>query len=123
MEEIQVKRTRQDIWIPQNIFETLEQFALDLEAGTISATIEADVALAMDHLAGFRAQNGARQNAIDSRRVLNDVIVYQGQKMLSSIEDLDYAEAVSRLNLQLTELEASQQSFLRIQNLSLFNFL
>lgn len=107
----------------QNMFETLEQFALDLESGTPSATIQADVTLAMEHLAAFRAQTGARQNAIDTHRVLNDDIVYQGEKMLSSIEDLDYAEAVSRLNLQLTGLEASQQSFTRIQNLSLFNFL
>lgn len=107
----------------QNVFETLEQFALDLEAGTVSPTIETDLALAMEHLAGFRAQAGARLNAIDTHRLLNDDIVFQGQKMLSSIEDLDYAEAVSRLNLQLTGLEASQQSFTRIQNLSLFNFL
>jgi len=47
----------------------------------------------------------------------------KGQKALSSIEDLDFAEAVSRLNLQLTGLQAAQQSFARIQNLSLFNFL
>jgi len=36
---------------------------------------------------------------------------------------LDFAEAVSRLNLELTGLEASQKAFTRVQDISLFNFL
>ena len=39
------------------------------------------------------------------------------------IEGLDYAEAVSRLSLQMTALQAAQQTFTRVQGLSLFNFL
>lgn len=107
----------------QNIFETLEQFALSLEAGLPSATITTDLDLAMEHLSGFRTQTGARQNSIESHQALNEDIIFQGQKTLSSIEDLDFAEAVSRLNLQLATLQAAQQSFAKIQNLSLFNYL
>ncbi|HEC20394.1 MAG TPA: flagellar hook-associated protein 3 [Gammaproteobacteria bacterium] len=107
----------------QNIFETMEQFAIALETNASTATVPDDLKLAMDHLVAFRAQTGARLNAIDNHRALNEDIILQGQKTLSSIEDLDYAEAVSRLNLQLTGLQAAQQSFTRIQNLSLFNFL
>jgi flagellar hook-associated protein 3 FlgL len=36
---------------------------------------------------------------------------------------LDYAEAISRFNIQDIALQAAQQSFTRVQNLSLFNFL
>ncbi|MDT8383120.1 MAG: flagellar hook-associated protein FlgL [Gammaproteobacteria bacterium] len=107
----------------ENVFETLEQFALDLEAGTPNTNIVADLDLALEHLSSFRTQTGGRQNSIDSHRVLNEDIIFQGQKTLSSIEDLDFAEAVSRLNLQLATLQAAQQSFARIQNLSLFNYL
>lgn len=107
----------------RNLFETVEQFALDLESNTLNTTIIDDMSLAMEHMSSFRAQTGARQNAIDGHRVLNDDIVFQGEKTLSQIQDLDYAEAASRLNLQLTGLQAAQQSFARIQNLSLFNFL
>lgn len=107
----------------QNIFETLEQFALDLEAGVPNTTIADDLSLAMEHLSGFRTQTGGRQNSILSHEVLNEDIIFQGQKTLSSIEDLDFAEAVSRLNLQLATLQAAQQSFAKIQNLSLFNYL
>jgi len=107
----------------QNIFETLEQFALALEGNTSTVNVPADLSLAMENLGIFRTQTGARLNAVDSYRALNDEILLQGQKALSAVEDLDYAEAISRLNLQLTGLQASQQSFTRIQNLSLFNFL
>lgn len=107
----------------ESIFETVEQLAIALESNTTTATVPADLSLAMDNLAGFRAQAGARLNAIDSHRAFNEEIVLQAQKSLSSVEDLDFAEAISRLNLQLNGLQASQQSFARIQNLSLFNFL
>jgi flagellar hook-associated protein 3 FlgL len=45
------------------------------------------------------------------------------QKALSEIKDLDYAEAISRLSLQMTGLQAAQQSFAKVQGLSLFNYL
>lgn len=107
----------------RNVFDTIEQFALDLEANTVTAPIIDDMSLAMRHIGSFRSKTGARLNAIDAHRALNDDIVFQGEKTLSQIQDLDYAEAASRLNLQLTGLQAAQQSFARIQNLSLFNFL
>ena len=44
------------------------------------------------------------------------------EETLAGIEDLDYAEALSRLSLEATTLEAAQQSFVRTQQLSLFNF-
>ena len=45
------------------------------------------------------------------------------QESLADIEDLDYAAAISALTQQATTLEAAQQSFLRIQGLSLFRLL
>jgi flagellar hook-associated protein 3 FlgL len=107
----------------QNVFETIEQYALDLEANTPTGVILDDLLLAIDHIGSFRAKTGARQNVIDSHRVLNDDIILQGNKALSDVQDLDFAEAVSRMNLQLVGLEASQQSFAKIQGLSLFNFI
>jgi flagellar hook-associated protein 3 FlgL len=45
------------------------------------------------------------------------------QRTLSDIRDLDYAEAVSRLQNDLFVLQAAQQSFARIEGNSLFNYL
>ena len=47
----------------------------------------------------------------------------QYNQALSRLEDVDYAEAVSNLTQQRTFLQAAQQSFLKVSNLSLFNYL
>jgi flagellar hook-associated protein 3 FlgL len=41
----------------------------------------------------------------------------------SDLQDLDYAEALSRYALQNTVLQATQQSFVKVSQLSLFNYL
>jgi len=109
----------------QSIFATIEQFAQDLETNTNlpSSVTLADLRLAIDHIGTYRASVGARQSMIEGINQLNIDIVLQGQVTLSDLQDLDFAEAVSRLNLQMVGLEASQQSFNKIQNLSLFNYL
>ena len=42
---------------------------------------------------------------------------------LSSVEDLDYASAISDMKKQMLSLEAAQSSFAKITQLSLFNYL
>ena len=45
------------------------------------------------------------------------------QTMLSTEEDLDYAEAITRFNQEMTRLEATQTSFAKVAQLSLFEYL
>ena len=70
-----------------------------------------------------RSAIGGRLNLVDSQKDYNDAFILKAREALSAIQDLDYAEAVSRLNLELAGLQAAQQSYLRIQGLSLFNYL
>ena len=42
---------------------------------------------------------------------------------LSGIRDLDYATAISQLELRLTSLEAAQKAYARTQSFSLFDVL
>ena len=70
-----------------------------------------------------RVQVGSRLTAIENQVDSNGAYKLNYQDTLASIEDLDYAEALSRLSLQATTLEAAQQSFIRTQSLSLFNYL
>ena len=42
---------------------------------------------------------------------------------LSDLRDLDYAEAISRMNQQMTGLQAAQAAYTRIGQMSLFDFL
>lgn len=64
---------------------------------------------------------GARLNMIDNTRAMSDDIKLVNQEVLSELKDVDMAEAVSRLSLQTTLLEAAQQSYTMISRLSLFN--
>lgn len=70
-----------------------------------------------------RSAVGGRLNTIDSTRSLLSEVEITTQGLLSDLQDLDYAEAVSRLSFETFILEAAQQSFVRVQNLSLFNFI
>jgi len=107
----------------QNIFKTIYDFVADLEANNPGGNIQADLDTALDSVFTTRAKVGARINAVDAQDQINLQYETQTKAVLSDIEDLDYAEAVGRLNLELAGLEAAQQSFQRIQNLSLFSAL
>jgi flagellar hook-associated protein 3 FlgL len=70
-----------------------------------------------------RATVGTRINSLESESDANGSLILQLQKSLSDVQDLDYAEAISRLNQQLLSLQAAQQAFVKVQGLSLFNYL
>ena len=78
---------------------------------------------AIDNVLTVRTQVGTRLSAIDSQVDSNASFKLNLETTISGIEELDYAEAISRLSIQATTLEAAQQSFIRTQGLSLFNFL
>ena len=77
----------------------------------------------MENIDNISAQVGARLNTIETEIAANSGFSLSAQTTLSALEDLDVAEAITRFNRQQVALEAAQQSFARIQNLSLFRFL
>lgn len=78
---------------------------------------------AMTHIDEVRASVGSRLNVIESEQQINEGIKVDTQSALSVIKDLDYAEAITELNKQTLALQAAQQSFVQVQNLSLFEFI
>lgn len=106
-----------------DVFAIIANFATNLEAGTFNANTITDLNTAMTSILGARAVTGTRLNSLEDLKSLNESFSLDTQKNLSDVQDLDYAEAVSRLNLQLVGLQAAQEAFTRIQNLSLFNYL
>lgn len=70
-----------------------------------------------------RGQIGARLNTIDSTEIFIDDVKLVNAGVISDLQDLDYAEALSRLSMQSTVLQAAQQSYVKISGLSLFNYL
>nr|WP_067287961.1 flagellar hook-associated protein FlgL [Marinobacterium profundum] len=70
-----------------------------------------------------RTSIGARMNALDQQQLVNDNYTLLSQEALSSFRDLDYNEAISRLTLQQTTLEAAYASFSKVSGLSLFDYI
>jgi len=82
-----------------------------------------DVDAALAHMIEARAEIGARVRALDQQEALNADFAVHLETTLSSVRDLDYADALSKLSQQLFGLDAAQQAFARTQNLSLFRYL
>jgi len=82
-----------------------------------------DLDNAYANISDARASVGARWNSSITQRDENDAIKLEYNRALSNIRDLDYAEAISRLNLEQNALIAAQKSFAQVQNLSLFNYI
>lgn len=114
----------------QPLFQTIRSFAEGLESNSVgpndspnNGDFLTNISSVMDNIVDKRADIGGRLNAIDEASAINDELAFNLEKNLSDIKDLDYAEAISRLTRELTGLEAAQQTFGRVQSLSLFNFL
>ena len=64
---------------------------------------------------------GGRMNAVESTKsFLADSAVYTNE-IRSQLQDVDYAEAISNLSFQSFVLQAAQQSFAQVSQLSLFD--
>jgi len=60
-------------------------------------------------------------NIIENTRNLAADVKLVNKEILSKLQDVDHAEAISRLSLQTYLLEAAQQSYTKISRMSLFN--
>ena len=78
---------------------------------------------ASDRIVDVRARIGARINTADDQQNLNASVGVDLKSALSKVQDTDYASAVSTLNLQMTGLQAAQAAYVKVQGLSLFNYL
>ncbi len=78
---------------------------------------------ALNHMTGRRAESGIRLKLIDNQSSNHlDAELYLSSGR-SNIEDLDFAKAVATFEQSKASLQAAQQSFVQIKNLSLFNYL
>jgi flagellar hook-associated protein 3 FlgL len=110
-----------------DVFGVLDAFATALNSGAITQT---DIDNAIAGLNTIAANLEQVQTSVSTRRVeINQAIetttalINQHEDALGRIEQLDQAEAIVRLQVQQTALEAAQQSYVQVAGLSLFNFL
>lgn len=118
----------------QGVLTTFEKFLFALEnypPGTgFDETYDAAISQTLnnldntiDNVSQVRARIGARLNTSDSVKNQHADNKLAAKEIRSEIRDLDFAEAVSRLQMESFILQASQQSFAQVSRLSLFDFI
>ena len=119
-----------EVFVPStNLLNNMAMFASALESPGASGMTGA-VAFALEtfdagqeNILKTRAQIGSQLTETEALASLGSDLDLQYATTLSGLQDVDYAEAISRLTQQQTYLQAAQQSFMRVSGLSLFNYL
>jgi flagellar hook-associated protein 3 FlgL len=77
----------------------------------------------LTQLQSVRASVGTRLSNLDNLANSRGAVDVQTQATLSQVKDLDYASAITQMNLQYTGLQAAQAAYTRFAQLTLFNYL
>jgi len=78
---------------------------------------------AHDNVLTVRSSVGSRLQELDALAVGAGNRTLHDKSQLSDLQDLDYASAIAEFYQRQTALQASQQTFVKIQQISLFNYL
>jgi flagellar hook-associated protein 3 FlgL len=116
-----------------SIFETLNAALSWIEQGSVSTnqeqhkvdynTVLNQLGTAMNHIYSRRADAGIRLQALENQQSKHLDVALNISKGKSSIEDLDFAKAISEFEQSKIALQASQQTFSKVQGLTLFNYI
>ncbi|MEM7294788.1 MAG: flagellar hook-associated protein FlgL [Pseudomonadota bacterium] len=117
----------------QDVFTTVNKMILALEEGTTDSTSRArlsaamtesldDIDNALDNINEYRTRIGGRMNVMEGYRDQSEGYLIDTQSAISLLRDVDYAEAVTKLQQHTLSLQAAQAAFARIQDQSLFNY-
>ena len=106
-------------------FKALDDLVVDLRNadGAGVRTKLADVNSINDRLINSYGSMAGRLAAIESQRSVIDETTLRIDELLIREDDLDYAKAVTELSKESVALQALQASFMKVAQLSLFNFL
>ena len=78
---------------------------------------------AHDNVLTVRSSVGSRLQELDALAVGADNRTLYDKSYLSDLQDLDYSSSIAEFYQRQTALQASQQTFVKIQQISLFNYL
>lgn len=114
-----------------DIFNTLESLIEDLrdpaitgDALTVSVSrAQTNITGVMDGMGQVLTEVGAQRASMDRIAGSHQDNALMNENLIGDVEDLDYSEAILRLNTHMAALQATQMSYTKIQNLSLFKML
>lgn len=118
----------------QNIFTTLQNAINVLNTPATTAVLRTQLVdgirqalgntdQSMNQVLSAQTSMGARLRELDDLEDVNGAVKLQHTQRISELEDLDYAKAASDLARQQLAMSAAQASFVRVSQLSLFDYL
>lgn len=122
----QIERTEADGTVSNK-----DVFAATLDfISALGSNTKTDINRAIDEfdslgnqVGGQIANLGIRQNLLEERLEIIEEKKTVYEQLLSSVEDTDYSEAITSLSSDMLALEAAQNTFAKVTQMSLFNFL
>lgn len=87
------------------------------------STANKKITNAHDNVLTVRSSIGSRLQELDALNTVGSNRTLLDRSQLSDLQDLNYTSAISEFYQRQTALQATQQAFVKIQKLSLFNFL
>lgn len=118
----------------QSLFKTLSDLIGVLETPVVTAAdktalanglgaAQSNLSSSLDNVLRVRSDVGTRMNEVDTLNDAGDDLSIQYKQQLADLQDVDYAKAISSLTQQQAYLQATQQAFLKVQGLSLFDYI
>jgi flagellar hook-associated protein 3 FlgL len=118
----------------QSLFATLTQLTAVLSQPADTAASKAQLATSLgnaltnidqdiNHLSTVSASVGGRLNMLTAQSTTNTATSTALSTQQSSLQDVDYAKATTTLSQQMVGLQAAEQSYAAISQLSLFKYL
>lgn len=87
------------------------------------STANRKITNAHDNVLTVRASVGSRLQELDALSVTGNSRTLSDKSYLSDLQDLDYSSTIAEFYQRQTALQASQQTFVKIQHIALFNYL
>ena len=106
-----------------SVFSLLSETIAALRKGEAGKEHLNGLAAALDHVVNARVVSGTRLGALSTQKDIIENDKTNSKVLLSSVEDTDIEQVVSQLKQKMLSLEASQTAFVKIAELSLFNYM
>jgi flagellar hook-associated protein 3 FlgL len=106
-------------------FQVLDDFVTALNGADSAGIGQAlsEIGTLTDDITGAISNVGARMGIVESHRATLAEVKLRYEMLLSAEETLDYTVAITELSAQILSLEGAQASFVKISQLSLFNYI
>ena len=108
----------------QAAFDALSQLKADLDAGNVvQAGTISKIQGALDSIMTSRAQVGARANRLEQAKTSQGSLITSNQGLLSQLEDVDMASAITELSRRQTTYQATLAVTAKVMQTSLIDYL